>query len=576
MSASARPPEGQTVPSPLLSLRRLTLLAIALTLLALVFIELTAEAGTGIFWHLLATDDLPAAWVMLAILLGGPWLGSRCPGGSNCVERFLLTLDRQRHALAIGLWAVLCAGTVYVYHNHPLSMDEYAALFQAKVFAAGAMHGQFPPDLLDQLIPPSFQNHFLMVNRNTGAVFAAYWPGFAILLTPFEWLGIPWACNPTLVAASVLLIGRVARDLLASPLAAGWAMLFALASPAFVANGITYYAMPAHLLLNLCFAWLLLAPSSLRLLMAGLVGGFSLVLHNPFPHAVFALPWIFWLATKGERRIRNIAWLGTGYLLVVLPLGLGWSLWHQETLREGIAGSVVAPEVASPVAVGLSQRGIALLHSFVRVLHWPDEAIVYARLGGLAKLWLWASPLLLLLAWIGGRGERTVGIRLLGASALLTFFAYFAIVFDQGHGWGYRYFHAAWGALPILAALGAVKLSASDERSPVAQQLLLLTLLNLAIGNGLRLAQMEEFVAGHLAQFPPRVEADHRTIVHNGRGYYARDLIQNDPWLRGRELIFLASPGPKGEALKHHLAGKRQAGSNPYGATYVERLNSTP
>lgn len=553
--------------------RGISLASVGFTLLAIVFILANGEPSGPIFWHLLATDDLPAAWWMVALLVIGAGFGRRCPESDAWVERFLLALDRQRYAVAIALWAVLCTGTVWLYDNHPLSMDEYAVSFQAKVFAAGAMHGNFPRELLDQLIPPYFQNQFLMVNRHTGAVFSAYWPGFAILLTPFEWLGIPWACNPTLVAASFLLIGRLARELIACPLAAGWALLFALASPAFIANGITYYSMPAHLLFNLAFCWLLLEPSPWRLFLAGLVGGFALALHNPFPHLVFALPWIVWLGRQRGERLRNLAWLGAGYLPGISVLGVGWSLWQQQALREG---TLAATAVGSTAAADLTQRSLGLLRSFVRILHWPDESIVYARLGGLAKLWLWASPLLLLLAWFGGRGETRVGIRLLGASALLTFFAYFAIAFDQGHGWGYRYFHSAWGTLPVLAALGAVKLAASAEGSRTSQQLLLLTLLSLLIANGLRLAQMGEFVASHLAQFPPRVEGERQTLLHNGRGYYARDLIQNDPWLRDQEIVFLASPGHEGEALKRYLAGRSPAASNLYGATYVDHRKSPP
>lgn len=557
-----------------MTLRRLSLAAITLTLLAIWFIVANGEPHGGIFWHLLVTEDLPASWLMVAMLVLGQWLGARRSGDGAWVEHLLRALDRQRYVVATILWAILCMGSLLVYRNHPLSMDEYAASFQAKVFAEGVLHGQFPRDLLDQLIPPHFQNQFLMVNRNTGAVFSAYWPGFAILLTPFEWLGVPWACNATLVTASFLLIGRIARELIPSPVAAGWALLFALASPAFVANGITYYSMSAHLLFNLGYAWLLLAPSPCRLLLAGLVGGFALVLHNPFPHTVFALPWILWLASRRSQGLRDLAWLGAGYLPMVLLLGVGWSLWQQHTLSASTDSAKVVVHTMAGTA-DLQQRAASLLGGMVRFFRWPDEQIVYARLGGLAKLWLWASPLLLLLAWLGGRGANQIGMRLLGASALLTFFAYFTIPFDQGHGWGYRYFHPAWGALPVLAALGAVKLTAVDGPR-ASQHLLVLTLVSLLAANGLRLAQMAEFMADHLAQFPPRVEAERRTVLHNGRGYYARDLIQNDPWLRGSEVILLADPSQEREVARRHNPEQRLAARNRFGATLVDSPERRP
>ena len=520
-----------------MSFRRLIFAACLLTLLAIVFIDANAEVHGRIFWHLLTIYDLPAAWLLLALLAFGIWFGTRRPHGGSRPESLLLTLDRQRYPVAIGLWALLCAGSVWVYHDHPLSMDEYAAVFQAKVFAAGALHGQFPPDLLDDLIPKGFQNHFLMVNRSSGAVFSAYWPGFSLLLAPFVWLGIPWACNPTLVAASFLLIGRIARDLIASPLAAGWALLFALASPAFVANGITYYSMPAHLLFNLGFAWLLLSLSPLRLFLAGLVGGFALALHNPFPHLVFAAPWIVWVALQSEGRARNLFWLAAGYLPMVAGLVLAWSLWQQQILQLGAAVAVAPGPVAPP---DLLDRAVGLMGRLLHVLQMPDESIVYARLAGLVKLWLWAAPMLLLLAWWGGRESKSNGIRLLGASALTTFFAYFLIRFDQGHGWGYRYFHPAWGVLPILAAAGALKLaSLPGEGVRWSRALGAMAVASVLAASGLRFFQMESFIAGQLDQSPPRTATESRLAMHNGRGYYAYDLIQNDPWLRGRSVILL-------------------------------------
>lgn len=551
-----------------MSIRRGFVAAILLTLLGIIFIEANAEPLGRIFWHLLTVHDLPAAWLMVAVLFGCYWAAYRGSGDGVWVERVLLGLDRWRYLWAILLWTLLCVGSVFVYRNHPLSMDEYAAVFQAKIFAAGALHGRFPPELLDNLIPKGFQNYFLMVNRHTGVVFSAYWPGFSLLLTPFVWLDIPWACNPTLVAASLLMIARIARELIPSSTAAGWAILFALASPAFVANGITYYSMPAHLLLNLCFAWLLLTRSHWRLLLAGAIGGFALALHNPFPHATFALPWIFWLATRRGEWHRNLFWIGLGYLATALPLVIGWSFLQRELLLPLVTSGVT--ETGAAMAPSFIERATSIMQGFFRVLQWPDELTIYARLGGLTKLWLWASPLLLLLAWWGGRESKSPPLRLLGASALVTFFAYFLIRFDQGHGWGYRYFHSVWGVLPILGAAGVVKLATvSPEGLRWSRALLVLSLASLIGANGLRFQQIDRFVADHLAQFPPRIPAEFRLVLHNHRGYYGNDLIQNDPWLRGSQIVLLADLTTASDLVKRHFPGSVEAGRNRYGNTFV-------
>jgi hypothetical protein len=187
----------------------------------------------------------------------------------------------------------------------------------------------------------------------------------------------------------------------------------------------------------------------------------------------------------------------------------------------------------------------------------------------LAKLWLWASPLLALLAWCGGRGEKSPGVRLLGVSALLTFFAYFLIEFDQGHGWGYRYFHSAWGVLPVLAAMGVMKLAATDYQR-VFRQVAMLTLVSLVAANAMRFVQMGDFMQAHLAQFPPRVDAERTIVLHNGRGYYALDLIQNDPWVRGDQIILLARTPADVEKIREHFPAARAVSANLYGVTLAE------
>jgi hypothetical protein len=551
-----------------MNLHRWFATAILLTVLGILFIEANAEPLGRIFWHLLTIHDLPAAWLMLAVLLFGYWVAAGGKGNEVRADHLLRGLDHQRYPLAILLFGLLCIGSLTVYRNHPLSMDEYAAVFQAKIYATGAMTGHFPPELLDNLIPREFQNEFLMVNRQTGAVFSGYWPGFSLLLAPFVWLGIPWACNPALVAVSLLMIARIARELIATPTVAGWAMLLALASPGFVANGITYYSMPAHLLLNLCFAWLLLSRSSLRLFLAGVVGGFAMALHNPFPHAVFALPWLVWLATRRGEWHRHLAWIGLGYLLTALPLVMGWSLW----LRHAIQGPVPA-DIPQPVAVigpEMRERAALVIQGFFRVLQWPGELIVYARLGGLVKLWLWASPLLLLLAWWGGRESRSAPLRLLGASALCTFFAYFLIRFNQGHGWGYRYFHSAWGVLPVLGAAGIVKLAAQQNDGPRWERAIaILSLASLIFANGLRFWQIQTFIDVHLAQFPPGAEGKQSLIWKNGRGYYGNDLVQNDPWLRGDVVVFTARSQQEADKVLAHFPGTYAKLSNRFGDTFV-------
>ena len=85
------------------------------------------------------------------------------------------------------------------------------------------------------------------------------------------------------------------------------------------------------------------------------------------------------------------------------------------------------------------------------------------RASSTIKMILWAVPGLFIFAALGARDYRgDHRARLLTYSALLTFAGYLLVWIDQGHGWGYRYFHSAWGVIPVLAGLGVGKRMQAD------------------------------------------------------------------------------------------------------------------
>src|SRR5258708_7309946 len=270
---------------------------------------------------------------------------------------------------------LLALAAVFVYMRYPLSMDEYAAVFQSKIFAHGNIVAELPPSAVDWLVVPGFNGSFLLASRETGRAIEEYWPGFALLLAP----------------------------------------------TAFLANAISYYSMQAHLTLNLLFVWLLLKPSTTRACTAGAVGSMALVLHNPVPHALFALPWILWIAFSKEQR-RFLVPLVAGYLPISIALGCGW-LYLRTTITGEASGAVVLSGTANAV------------------LHLPDFLILNMRIAGLAKMWVWGVPGLYLLA-LAGRlrlGEDRRG-GVLPPPALLLFFGYFFFCLPQRDGLGGRFF----------------------------------------------------------------------------------------------------------------------------------------
>ena len=472
------------------------------------------------FGVLFALHDYAGALAALLILLAAILV----PGG-RWVRAVLRGMGSRPGAVAILTTIVMGAGAVAVYHRHPLSMDEYTQLFQSEAFAAGRLAGQFPPPLVDWLVPEQFRRYLLFLRVSpTGEVASSYLPTFSLLLTPFTVLGIPWMCNPVLSGLTILVLHRIAREVFEDDVSAGLTLLLTIASPVFFASGISYYSMTAHMLANATFAWLLLRPTRARLLSAGVVGSMALTLHNPLPHALFAVPWLVWVVLR-RRRVGDLALVLAGYLPLSLLLGAGW-YWYVNAL-------IQRPDAAtSDVAVNVT---------------WPTVSIVLARLAGLSKTWLWATPSLVVVALMGAfRWRQNTVCRLLALSATITLAAYLFLRPQQGHGWGFRYFHPAWLALPLLAAAalaprrrGSVPDAVND--SGLRGLVVACAVLSLVVGVGLRAFQIESFIKAHLSQLPQGARVGPRVVIIDpANTFYGVDLVQNDPFLRGDEVRLLS------------------------------------
>jgi hypothetical protein len=505
--------------------RGLFLASVAITLGIVFWTHYVRPEGlTAIFFVLFARMDNVAALGALLILVVAALVSD---SSATVVPRWI---GAHPGLVALGTGILLCAGSLFVYENHPLSMDEYAQYFQSQLFAHQRLAARFPQPQLDWLIPQFFQNHFLVVSRPTGEVASAYWPSFALLLTPFTLAGIPWALNPVISALTLLVIHRLALRLFHSEDSAGLAVLLTIASPVFFANGISYYSMPAHLLANSVYALLLLQPTPRRALVAGLTGSIALTLHNPVPHLLFAVPWLVWVTTR-PGGIRLLGCLVAGYLPLCVLLGVGW-FWFSSGLAH--AGE----------HTGATGAQLNTLKEFANVFTVPSSASLLARSIGLAKIWIWAVPGLLILAAAGAWKWRQNGAcRALAASALLTLVGYYLYPIDQGHGWGYRYFHSAWLALPLLGAGVFVRTQDGEGRDALFEdvdtRVLVVgcALLTLVFGIGLRALQIRSFMTFDQQQVPAYAGTERRVVlIDPSVTFYGQDLVQNDPLLEKNEI----------------------------------------
>ena len=469
---------------------------------------------SAIFRMLLTIYDLRTAWLALAICCLAALWNRPAP-----ILRLVDCFGKYPYYVAAVCVAMMALGTIVVYHDYPFSMDEYAAVFQSKIFADGRLFAQLPRDLIDWLVVRGFNGSFLVASPETGRAIEHYWPGFALLLAPFEFFRVPWLCNASLAGLALVLIHRITKEITGDRRAAGWALLFTVASGAFAADALSYYSMQAHLTANLLFVALLLEPSRYRAFCAGLTGSLALILHNPIPHVLFAIPWIVALTAERDQR---------GYLppliLGYLPgaaIGLGWLVFRSD--------------------IGSGAHGLSAVHGVAEgVFAWPDAVLLNMRAAALVKMCLWAPPCLFVFVFLGRLARRdSRHVRLLMQSGCLTFTGYLFVQFDQGHGWGYRYFHSAWGAVPILAACGLI--ARSDTQQRLISFAGAAAILNLIVVVPFQMCQINEIISQHLAQLPaPKRPGNNIYFIHPRGGFYVADMVQIDPALRDRDLLLVS------------------------------------
>ena len=516
-----------------------------------------------IFAYLLRKQDVAGSILVIA-LAAAAWMLRKRPPPIDLPAM----LGQYPWLTAAAAFIGLCAAMRLAAFNHALAGDEHLALFQARAFAAGHLTGQFPRNLVSYLIPETFQDRWLIV-ANDGRVASIYWPGFSLILAPFTLIGAPWACNPLLASLSLVLMSKVASRLTPNPHAGGWAMLFALASPGFLGMALSYFSMTAQLFLNLLFAWLLLDCTRSRLVAAGAVGSLALTLSNPVPHLLFALPWIVWIGRQPGGR-RQLITLSAGYAPLALVLGLGWWLFMRHL--QGSTGVLPYAADGDPLHRLVNLLWYLLLELRI-VFSFPGADTLAYRIGEQVRLWSWAVPGLPLLALAGWwlLGRKVTELRLFAYSLVATLLGYLFVSFDQGYGWGARYVHPAWSALPILAAAAMVSLKQGDDARQVGNYVPRLALYSLVFATGLRLFQIHLFMADQLALRPP-FDRGVREIVFIAPNidFYAQDFVQNDPLLRN-PVIFMMSHGrirDYQEMIKRHYPQARLIYDGPNGQTW--------
>jgi hypothetical protein len=430
--------------------------------------------------------------------------------------------------IATLVFAVAVLTTRLVLHSYSLSMDEFSADFQARLFA----HGQYEAVLPAFWRPfaPAMLPVFTGFRGDAGSWLSVYLPLYALIKAPFVAIGAGALLNPLLAALSIVVLVAIVRKLWPNERLRPWVAVALLAtSSEFIVTSATAYSMPAHLFLNLLWFWLYLRGDSRSWIAALAVGVLALGLHNPFPHALFVAPFLIRLLRDGRWRRLLSAVVVYGIASV---LGLAW--FH---------------------FVGSSASGSAgLLSTFA----WPDRSMLWLQLIDISLLFTWQAPIfaILVLATFIQARRLTAPLADLAWGVLLTLALYTMFRATQGHGWGYRYVYQVLGNLVVLAAAAAPALRNALGRRRADLVLAASLLIAAVIQLPRRSIDVERFAqpfaagAEYIRTRPADV-----VLVHGDSIWYGRDLLRNDPFLRGQPVVLqagLLSPAGRAALERAH------------------------
>ncbi|PAW78392.1 MAG: hypothetical protein B9S32_07660 [Verrucomicrobia bacterium Tous-C9LFEB] len=407
-----------------------------------------------------------------------------------------LELNRLQVGLLSLVVAIFCRwGTSAIYLKYPLSQDEYAAFFQARIFASGHFFSVIPEHL--RWLRDAPVSVFLIFDPVQYTISQPYLPVYSLLLLLAGWLGDPWLLNPLLSAACVVLIYQVARQQRVSTSYGAIAVVFLATSVQFLITGLSGYSMTSHLFFSLCWLWLYSHSNKRFYYAAPLLGALAIGLHQPVCHLLFVAPFLV-------RLVRDKRYVAFLYSVIVYGgAGLFWLGWMH----------LMRPQVNSDTVhmFGFPPFGMFCLQGINSVLtmNWQNFAMAFCFVcaTGLVR-------------------EFPTFVSDLFYGIVLTFVFYCFFLSDQGHGWGYRYLFPVYGNLCLVAAWAAVHLSISRT------WILAMAGVALFVQLPLRAAEVRREVGRMATAYRDlrAIKADY-VVVDTLQGWYSMDLVRNDPWM---------------------------------------------
>jgi hypothetical protein len=408
-------------------------------------------------------------------------------GESDAVEKPSGPLGASGMDLAALALAIACAlaarwVAANVFEDLPHLEDEFANLWQAKVFAQGSISLATPPEPQSFLVP--------FVVDYDGVRFGKYPPGWPAALALASKLDAEGWVNPVLAGLCVWLVYRLGSRLV-GPGAALLGAFLAATSPAMLmlAGSLMSHVFSLFLTLSLAQAWYALfargAPQPRPVWLLVALAGASLgllVLTRPLTALGVALPFaihgLFLWARGGPARWRP-ALVG----LVAVAVGLLFPLWNAAQMGDPIANAYSLWWDYDRIGFGPGIGRIAGGHS-------PQLAFYNARFSlraGQHDLfgWPYISGALVPFGLYGLRRRVAAWLAAASLPALILVYSFYWV-----GSWllSPRYYFEALPGLAILSAGGVVWLGgwgrpATSVGSRVRRAIVSFVVLLLVVGN---------------------------------------------------------------------------------------------
>ncbi len=428
----------------------------------------------------------------------------------------------------------------WVLDGFPNSGDEYAYVLQAMTYAQGRLSVAAPP------LPEAFQLSQFVVKD--GIWISQYEPGWAMVLTPAVWLGLPlWVVNPVVGVALLVAVFALARQQVT--LQASWMAVIAIGCSAFfILNAASHFSHVATALWGVLFSLFGLRylqtgdarAAVIASVFVGLVG-----VTRAFNAVIFLVPFIVALLLSKNRRT-GLFWLAIGgapFLVALLAFN-----------------KLVSGDALTMVQIWLGKEH--------KLLILPNADTIRLMIFRIKDVALFTSPLLPIgyalafsYLWVRGRLSFTDWI------PLLTVIAFVLYPGSGGDQYGPRYYFEAFplAVLTATKALDGVRFFQNGSIRPALFASALLVFFACQVGYLVARLALEHDVVEEREDLFRKVKSANLSyavvLVASGTGTIRPmpppELVRNGLFPSARSVIYAHEIGEKDQVLRTLFPGRQ-------------------